>query len=389
MEDNKAKVESKEYGKKINKGPEYFFPSTISDIKGFAIFMMNPNGIITYWNRGCEVMKGYQSEEIIGQHYQMLFPDFLIAKHLPEQELDEAYKTGKYDTENWRLKKSGELFWAYVVLTKLVDEQGECIGYVKITQDHTERKKLEDELNMKNEALERINNELEAAKERTDKDLDGFVYTASHDLKAPIANMEGLLNAFTAQECYQDKKSRPLFDMLIICINRLKQTIGELTEISRIQKSIEDDVEQIAIIELLEEVKASLAELIEETGAQVDIDVDRSSVIKFSRRNLKNIIYNLLNNALKYHSPQRSPTILVRGEVMDGYYVLMVKDNGLGIKKEHLDKVFLMFKRFHSHVQGTGIGLYMVKRIIENAKGKIVLESELGEGSTFKIFLKA
>jgi signal transduction histidine kinase len=74
---------------------------------------------------------------------------------------------------------------------------------------------------------------------------------------------------------------------------------------------------------------------------------------------------------------------------MDGYYVLTVKDNGLGIKKEHLDKVFLMFKRFHSHVQGTGIGLYMVKRIIENAKGKIVLESELGEGSTFKIFLKA
>jgi signal transduction histidine kinase len=73
----------------------------------------------------------------------------------------------------------------------------------------------------------------------------------------------------------------------------------------------------------------------------------------------------------------------------DGYYMLMVQDNGLGFKKEHLEKVFSMFKRFHSHVEGTGIGLYMVKRIVDNANGKIVLESEPGKGSTFKIFLKA
>jgi two-component system CheB/CheR fusion protein len=260
---------------------------------------------------------------------------------------------------------------------------------VKITQDHTERKILEDELNLKNEALKKINNELEGAKERIDKDLDAFVYTASHDLKAPVANMEGLLNAFTSHACYQDKKSRPLFDMLSICVNRLKQTIGELTEISRIQKSIEEDVEEITIIELLEEVTSSLKDLIEESRTQIAIDIEPSSVIRFSKRNLKNIIYNLLNNAIKYHSPQRIPKILVRGEMIDGYYMLTVEDNGLGIKKEHLEKVFLMFKRFHSHVPGTGIGLYMVKRILENAKGKIVLESELGEGSTFKIFLKA
>lgn len=372
-----------------NKSPEYFFPRTISDIKGFAIFMMNPDGIITYWNRGCEVMKGYQAEEIIGRHYEILFPDFLIDEQFPNQELDEAYKMGKFDTENWRLRKNGELFWAYVVLTKVVDEDGEFIGYVKITQDHSERKKLEDELKIKNETLRKINIELEGAKERINKDLDGFVYTASHDLKAPIAYMEGLLNAFTVHECYQDKKSRPLFDMLFVCVNKLKKTIGELTEISKIQKSIEEDISEIAIIEILQEVKYSLAESFEESKAEIDIEIDSSSVIRFSKRNLRNIIYNLLNNAIKYHSPERNPKILVRGEMTDGYYVLMVQDNGLGFKKEHLEKVFSMFKRFHSHVEGTGIGLYMVKRIVDNADGKIVLESEPEKGSTFKIFLKA
>ena len=367
---------------------DYFFPKTISDIKGFAIFMMNPEGIINYWNRGCEVMIGYTPEEIIGRHYEMLFPDFLLEKDMPKLELEETFRTGKYEHENWRLKKNGELFWAYVVLTKVVDENGKFIGYVKITQDHSERKRLEDDLISKNETLMNINLELEQANAVINNDLDGFVYTASHELRAPISNMEGILNALIPHQCFKDDSSKQLFGMMVESVDRLKLTIKELTEISKTQKLIEEDVHDVAIKEIFEEVKLSLTDLIKQYYAEIDTEIDNTTVINFSQRNLKRLLFNLLNNALKYHSPERIPKIFVRGEIVDGYYVLMIKDNGLGIKKEHLEKIFLMFKRFHNHLEGAGIGLYMVKKIIEKSGGKIELVSEVDRGSTFKIYFK-
>lgn len=107
-----------------NKFLESYYPKVISEIKGFAIFMINKEGVISTWNEGCELMKEYKSEEAIGEHYRMLFPDFLKEKNYPETELREAEVKGSFKSENWRRKKSGELFWALVVLTKLTDEDG-------------------------------------------------------------------------------------------------------------------------------------------------------------------------------------------------------------------------------------------------------------------------
>ncbi|CAN5406460.1 hypothetical protein BH23BAC1_BH23BAC1_29660 [soil metagenome] len=369
--------------------PESYFPDIISNIKGFAFFLMDQEGIITSWNIGCEQMKGFTPEDAIGTHYEILFPDFLRDKKMPQKELDEAYKNGRYDTENWRIKKDGEMFWAYVVLTKVIDDDGAFIGYVKITQDHSEKKRFEDELNKKKEDLEKTIVELEETKEKIDKDLDGFVYMASHDLRSPISNMEGLLNVLVNHDCYKDKTARPLFDMLEKSVGKLKKTIRELSEISKIQASVQDDVQDIALTELIEEVTFSINDLISDSKATIEVDIASCPVIRFSTKNLRSIIYNLLSNAIKYCSPERKPEILIKTAKTDGYYVLIVKDNGLGIIREKQDKIFSMFRRFHDHVQGTGIGLYMVKRIVDNAAGKIEVESEPGKGSTFKIYLKS
>jgi signal transduction histidine kinase len=99
-------------------------------------------------------------------------------------------------------------------------------------------------------------------------------------------------------------------------------------------------------------------------------------------------MYNLISNAIKYKSPDRKPVVSIRTEKVNGFCLISVKDNGLGLSPEQKEKIFQMFKRFHDHGEGTGIGLYIVKRIVDNAGGKIEVESEKDKGSEFKVYLK-
>jgi signal transduction histidine kinase len=109
---------------------------------------------------------------------------------------------------------------------------------------------------------------------------------------------------------------------------------------------------------------------------------------QFSRKNLKSILYNLLSNAIKYRSPDRVSRLKIFCQQQQAYYVLSLEDNGLGMDMRHEDKIFALFKRLPNHVEGTGIGLYMVKRMLENAGGRIQVESKVGTGSTFSVYFK-
>jgi PAS domain S-box-containing protein len=393
--------------KLMNRNHEQYFPKVISELKGFAIFMMNKEGIILSWNLGCEMIKGFTSEEAIGKNYEILFPDFLREVNLPQKETEYARIHGRYELENWRRHKSGDIFWAHVVLTKIVDDDGEFIGFVKITQDYSQRKNYEDELKKQKENLQKVNEELKKAKDdliasnaeiliqkneeltRINQDLDLFVYTASHDLRNPISNLEGLLQLITEQASYNNKELKPLFEMMNTSIEKLKKIIQELTEISKIQNSEADEDQFNALNELIEEVRFSLKVLISRNKAKIDVDIKSCSDIKFSAKNLRSILYNLVSNSIKYASFERDPEILIKTTREDKFCVLIIKDNGLGISKENQEKMFNKYKRFHDHVEGTGLGLYMIKRIVDNAGGKIEVESEEGIGSTFKIYFKA
>ena len=134
-------------------------------------------------------------------------------------------------------------------------------------------------------------------------------------------------------------------------------------------------------------MRQDLLPLLQETGAKLVVDVAATPPIHFAEKNLRSIIYNLLSNAVKYHSPDRAPHVDVRAHVRDGHTVLEVHDNGLGLTPAHLPRLFGMFQRFHDHVEGTGIGLYMVKRMVENAGGRIEVHSQLGAGTTFFVHL--
>jgi signal transduction histidine kinase len=237
-----------------------------------------------------------------------------------------------------------------------------------------------------NRHLESANGQLQ----KINNDLNTFVYTASHDLKAPIVNIEGLLTALQKRlgpEAGQNELVKELLGLLNTQVNRFKSTIEALTDVARIGKESAEDIEGIELAPVLAEVLEDLDQARQQAAAQIEIELDHLPV-QFSRKNLKSVFYNLLSNAIKYRCPERQLLIKITSRVQGDYYVLSVQDNGLGVNTQQGEKMFTLFKRFHTHVPGTGIGLHIVKKMVENAEGKIEVESQVGIGSTFSVYFK-
>jgi PAS domain S-box-containing protein len=314
--------------------------------------------------------------------------------------------------------KEGEYIWVmsrYNVFKRSAD--GLPTQIIGITRDITFRKEAEaalqeayeslqatnEELCVTEELLKEANDELEdRVRSRTEElyqkneqlvrinaDLDNFIYTASHDLKAPISNLEGLINVLNKKaRVLLDERDGRLLDMVAESIERLKKTITDLTEISRMQKDMDDEqFEVVDVKDMFEAVRADLASLIYDTGARFNLDIQVEEVM-FSKKNFRSVLYNLLTNAIKYKAEDRLPLISIQTRYEHKEPVLLVSDNGVGIPSNQKHKIFSLFKRLHTHVEGSGIGLYLVKRVIENNNGRVEVHSQVGEGTTFKVYFK-
>ncbi|MGI4874101.1 MAG: PAS domain-containing protein [Janthinobacterium lividum] len=225
---------------------------------------------------------------------------------------------------------------------------------------------------------------------RTNTDLDTFVYTASHDLKAPITNIEGLLTALREQlpaAALQAPLVERILALMQDSVARFQQTIAHLTDLSQVQYPAAPDAETVDVAALVEAVSLDLAPLVYATGTRLTAEVPLNMHVKFAPKNLRSIVYNLLSNAIKYQAPGRTPQVALRCYQADNQVVLAVQDNGLGLTPTEQAKLFGMFRRLHTHVEGSGVGLYMTKRLVENAGGTIQVQSEVGVGSTFTVYL--
>jgi two-component system, sensor histidine kinase and response regulator len=255
---------------------------------------------------------------------------------------------------------------------KLIVINNELEHKVRERTDQLTKKNLE--LEAKNLELERINN-----------DLDNFIYTASHDLKAPMANLEALVDVLnTKLEGKLEDKEQKLFNMIGMSIDKFNNTIRDLTRITMVQKDLEDHKERISFQEMVADIKIDIAHLVNESGVTFFEYYDIKEMV-YAKKNLRSILHNLITNAIKYRSPERKAEVKIQTYRRHQATVLSVSDNGLGLSEEHQAKMFTMFKRFHSHVEGSGIGLYIIKKIVENNGGKIEMESEKGKGTTFKV----
>ncbi|EPR66582.1 CheR family methyltransferase [Cyclobacterium qasimii] len=231
------------------------------------------------------------------------------------------------------------------------------------------------ELKMVQEKLYKIN-----------EDQGNFIYSASHDLKSPLANISGLIDFLKEAHDPEGISVNEIADLIGVAISKLKETINELSVIVRIENEI-NEVELINVNKLFEEVKLSIKDKLTEAKGKINIDLQVPE-ITFSKKNLRSIIFNLLSNSLKYRSPDRDLELTIKTEQSDEYIILSVQDNGLGLDPNNINDIFLKFSRKHNHVEGSGIGLYLVDRIITNSGGKIEVESELGKGTIFKVYFK-
>jgi PAS domain S-box-containing protein len=227
---------------------------------------------------------------------------------------------------------------------------------------------------------------------RTNADLDTFIYTASHDLRAPITNIEGLLTLLRRQlptEALQAEPVAHILNLMKTSVDRFTVTIYQLTDITRLQQSQAPPAEAVDLVALLDDICLDLAPQLTAAAAQLTVAVDQCPHVSFAPKHLRSILYNLLSNGVKYRHPARPPVVQVRCHRAGAMAILEVQDNGLGLNEGQQSKLFGLFQRLHHHVEGTGIGLYMVKRIVENAGGTITVQSQPGIGSTFTIALPA
>jgi signal transduction histidine kinase len=166
-------------------------------------------------------------------------------------------------------------------------------------------------------------------------------------------------------------------------VERFTRTIGHLTDVTKLQTEFAQPPVTLALDQVVEEVRQDMLPQLTEVGAQLDVAVADCQSRVFSEKNLRSIVYNLLSNALKYRSPGRPPHIRMTCTLEDDYLVLKVQDNGLGVNEWQQARLFQLFQRLHTHVEGSGLGLYMVKKIVENAGGTIAVESQVEVGTTF------
>jgi PAS domain S-box-containing protein len=246
---------------------------------------------------------------------------------------------------------------------------------LKLESEVTRRTK---ELQLKNQELTRIN-----------LDLDNFVYTASHDLKVPIANLEGLLTLLQKKLLKGlSEREQDLLGMVYTSINRLKKTIGDLTDVARIQKELEEEeFEEVNFEEVLADVLPDMQKIIDESNAKVFVSSELET-ITFNSKNLKSILHNLISNSIKYRHPKRKPKIYINLQpASPRFNLLQVRDNGCGIPQKQLPKIFTLFKRLNKDIEGSGMGLYIVKRIVENSGGYLDVTSQPDKGTTFNLYL--
>jgi signal transduction histidine kinase len=278
-----------------------------------------------------------------------------------------------------------ELGYFNFIFHPLFDAQQQTTGLIAVGTEVTEQVLGRQQVQQLNHALQITNQQLT----RTNADLDTFVYAASHDLKAPIANIEGLVAAL--REYLPADHPEPmvprLLGMIDGAVRRFQQTVGHLTDISRLEHAAEQTPEAVDLAEVLRDVCLDLQPLLESTQAELQLAVAGCPPVRLLAKNLRSVVFNLLSNAVKYRDPARVPVVQVRAQPTATHVVLAVQDNGLGLSEHQQSQLFTMFRRLHTHVEGSGVGLYLLKRTVENAGGRIAVQSQPGVGSTFTVTL--
>lgn len=348
-----------------------YLSRAIHDIEDYAIIFMNPEGIILDWNLGAKRIKGYEAKEIIGRNFRIFYHQKDLELKKPDRLIKEALKNGKAIDEGWRVRKDKSLFWGSITITCVHADNGEVIGFSKVTRDLTERKQADD---LKEKYIKDIT--------RKNKDLEQFTYLASHDLQEPLRT----INTFTdylVEELHGEYSKEDLLqyaEFISTSSKRMRDLVSGLLEYSRLGKS--ETYKNVDCNCLIQNIWSDISDLVNRQNAWLKLN--ELPQVQAYETELRILFQNLIANAIKFNKDEQ-PMVEISGEDQGKTILFSVKDNGIGIEKKDMKKIFLIFKRLHNRneYEGYGIGLSHCKKIAELHHGKLWVESEIGKGSTF------
>ncbi|PZX55345.1 PAS domain S-box-containing protein [Algoriphagus ratkowskyi] len=357
---------------------EYRFQRMIEEVQDYAIILMDEDGTIQNWNKGAQKIKGYNEQEIIGKNFSLFYLPEDQKEGLPGKLINEAKLNGRATHEGWRVRKDGTTFWGFIVITALHDEQNNVIGFTKVTRDLTERKLAEEQKERDAKSIEMQN-----------KRLEEFAYVTSHDLQEPIRKIRAFTDLAKA-EIDDREKLEWYLGKIDSSAAKMVQLIKDVLAFSKLSH----DHTQFIPVDLNAQLLNVLSEfevLISEK--QAVLEVSNLPVILGVPVQIHQLLSNLISNAIKFNRgiPHIYISCIPVFEIGDDLqqksgYQINFRDNGIGFDQKYAQKAFEPFERLSSEFKGTGIGLALCKRISENHKGSIKVQSEPGQGSTFSVF---
>jgi PAS domain S-box-containing protein len=341
-----------------------------------GIAILSLDGYFMKSNRALSSFLGYSEDELQQRNiYSVTHPSYIDETKKSFQEMLERHKES-YEGEKKYIHKDGHEIWGQLDTSILFDNTNHPLYYICIIQDINERKIHENKQWLLTEDLMRQN-----------EGLYQFSYITSHNLRAPIATILGLLNVLDLNPNDPDKYL--IIENLRKAAVNLDNIITDLNSVINYQKGIDEYRQEIVFEDILKVIKKNLETPLKKAGAKIETDFKDAPSVYSILSYVNSILFNLIENAIKFRSPKRPLEIRIESSLSYDYIILSVCDNGLGIDlKTQGDKVFGLYKRFHSHIEGRGLGLHLVKTQVKALGGKIEVESTVDKGSCFKIFFQ-
>jgi PAS domain S-box-containing protein len=382
VNENRNSLQKLNYELKIS-GEMY--QQMVDVVQDYAILLMDINGNILNWNKGAEKINGYKDFEIVGKNFGIFYSSEDQENGLPQELINLAIKEGRARHEGYRIRKDGTRFWGNVVITPLHDSSENVIGFSKVTRDLSEKKIAEEKLQIYAQELEVQN-----------KELENFAFVASHDLQEPLRKIQVFTNMLQ-KNLQNESETERFIEKIISSAKRMSELVESILRYSRISNAM-TDARAVDLNKIFAEIKTDFEILIHEKAA--GITCDKLPVINAVPAQMQQLFSNLLSNALKftktqpminitYHLAERNelPAFLA-GEPGQQYHLIRFHDNGIGFEPEESASIFTIFMRLNGQLyKGSGIGLALCKRIVENHGGYITADGKPGKGSVFSVYL--